>query len=65
MHQAILLSAHTPLTGVSTPYLHYCTPVILLLLLLFSLFGGLLLLLISGSNFLVLRFLDLKFFSPL
>ena len=47
MHQAILPGAHTPLTGVSTPHLHYSTSVVFPRLLPPSLLGGPLHLLIS------------------
>ena len=65
MHQAILPSAHIPLTGVSTPYLHCSTSVVFLWLLPFSLLEGPLPLLVSSSNFLALRSCDLGSFSPL
>jgi len=55
VYQAILPSAHTPLTGVNTLHLHCSTSVVLLWLLSSSLLGELLPLLISGGYFLVLR----------
>ena len=65
MYQAILPSAHIPLTEVSIPHLHCSTPMVLLLLLSFSLLRRLLSLLISGGDFLALRSYDLRSFSPL
>ena len=59
MYQAILSSTHTPLTGVSTPHLYWCTPMVLLLLPPFSFLGGPMPLLISGGNLLMLISYDL------
>ena len=58
MHQAILSSIHTPLTGISTPHLHGGTSTVLSQLLPSSLLEGLLPLLVSGGNFLALRSLS-------
>ena len=65
MHQTILPSAHTPLTGVSTPHLYCSTSTVLLWLLSSSLLRGPLLLLVSGGNLLTFRSCDLESFSPL
>ena len=65
MHQAILPSTHTSLTGISTPHLDYGISAILLWLLPSSFFEGLLLFLISEGNFLTLRSCNLGPLSTL
>ena len=64
MYQTILPSTHTPLTGVSIPYLHCSTSMVLPWLLHSSLLGGPLPLLVSGSDFLMLRSHNLGPFHP-
>jgi len=61
MHQAILSSAHTPLTGVRTPYLDCGTSTVFPP----SLLGGLLPLLISSGDLFAFGLHDLGSFSPL
>ena len=65
VHQTILPSTHTSLTGISIPYLNCGTTAVLLLLLSFSLLRGPLSLLVSSSNILVLRSHNLRSFSLL
>ena len=61
VHQVILLSIHTSLTGVSTLHLD-C---IILMILPFSFFGGLMPLLISRGNLFMLRSYDLESLNTL
>jgi len=65
MHQAILPSAHTPLTEVSTSHLYCGTSAVLPWLFPFSLLRGLLPLLVSSGNLLMFGSCDLRSFSPL
>jgi len=65
LEQAILPGAHTPLIGVSTPYLYCGTSAVLFWLLPSSLLGEPLPLLTSGGDFLALRSHDLESLSPL